>query len=223
MSLSLDFYQKARLQTDQIPSSRSEDWLNSGIKGNGWTAPYLNFSTVLHVDRPTFYGHVGAPCKEYDQFFQVGGDGHGIDPVILAFIAMQESSCNADAGGPTPGLMQVSCENYPNGVCTDSIQDNVNAGANYLRGRLDAANNNAIKAIGSYNGWFTAGQGLNGNRGLTEGYPCSAEGKSNGEPQNLNYLMQTLNGWFLGLDVYGDQNWIGKYKCQGNCDNGNIC
>jgi hypothetical protein len=25
----------------------------------------------------------------------------------LAFIAMQESSCNADAGGPTPGLMQV--------------------------------------------------------------------------------------------------------------------
>lgn len=71
---------------------------------------------------------------------------------------MQESSCNADAGGPTPGLMQVSCDNYPNGVCTDSIQDNVDAGANYLRQQLDASNNNAIAAIGSYNGWFTATQ-----------------------------------------------------------------
>lgn len=136
---------------------------------------------------------------------------------------MQESSCDANAGGPTPGLMQVSCENYPNGVCTTSIQDNVNAGANYLRQQLDANNNNAIAAIGNYNGWFTAGNGLNGNKGLTKGYPCSSEGKSNGEPQNLDYLHQTLNGWFTGQDPYGDQNWIGTYKCQGNCNSGHVC
>lgn len=116
--------------------------------------------------------------------------------------------------------MQVSCENYPNGQCTDSIQDNVNAGANYLRGRLDDAGGNAVSAFGKYNGWFTAGSGLNGNRGLTVDYPCSAEGKSNGEPQNLDYLQQVLNGWLLGLDVYGSDNWIGTYNCDQSCNNG---
>lgn len=202
---------------------RSEDWFNTGVDGSGWNPPYLNFTTLYHIDRPTFYAGVGGACQQYDQYFQIGGDSHGIDPVILAFIAMQESSCQADAGGPTPGLLQVSCDNYPNGVCTDSIQDNVNAGANYLQQQLIASGNNAIAAIGSYNGWFVAGEGLNGNNGLTEGYPCSDEGRSNGEPQNLDYLQETLNGWFTGQDVYGDQNWIGTYNCQGSCNSGDLC
>jgi hypothetical protein len=202
---------------------RSEDWFNTGLDGDGWDPPFLNFTTVYHIDRSTFYAGAGSNCEQYDQYFQVGGDGHGIDPVILAFIAMQESSCQADAGGPTPGLMQVSCDNYPNGVCTDSIQDNVNAGANYLQTQLQASGNNAIAAIGSYNGWFEAGSGLNNNKGLTEDYPCSSEGQSNGEPQNLDYLQQTLNGWFTGQNPYGDQNWIGTYKCQGACSGGNLC
>ncbi|KFY25827.1 hypothetical protein V493_04427 [Pseudogymnoascus sp. VKM F-4281 (FW-2241)] len=153
----------------------SEDWLNTGLTGNGWEPPHLALEDVIHISRPDFYAGVGSRCQQYDSYFQKGGDGHGIDPVILAIIAMQESSCNADAGGPTPGLMQVSCANYPNGVCTDSIQDNVDAGANYLRGQLDAANGNAVSAFGKYNGWFTAGLGLNGNRGLTTDYPCSEE------------------------------------------------
>jgi hypothetical protein len=136
---------------------------------------------------------------------------------------MQESSCNANAGGPTPGLMQVSCDNYPNGQCTGSLADNVNAGAQYLRAMLDQNGGNAIQAIGSYNGWFTAGSGLNGNRGLTVDYPCSAEGQSNGEPQNLDYLHQVINGWFTGQNVYGDQSWIGEYHCQGQCNGNNQC
>jgi hypothetical protein len=59
--------------------------------------------------------------------------------------------------------------------------------------------------------------------GMTQDYPCSAQGQANGEPQNLDYLQQTLNGWFTGQDVYGDENWIGEYQCSGNCDNGNLC
>lgn len=136
---------------------------------------------------------------------------------------MQESSCNADSGGPTPGLMQVSCANYPDGKCTGSIQDNVDAGANYLRQQLDGSGNNALLAVGSYNGWFVKGSGLNGGKGLTKGYPCSSEGKGNGEPQNLDYLQETLNGWFMGMDVYGSQSWIGTYKCSGSCGGGDVC
>ncbi|PMD16298.1 glycoside hydrolase family 23 protein [Hyaloscypha hepaticicola] len=192
----------------------SEDWFNTGLNSGGWNPPFLDFTSLYHINRPQFYSGVGAACAQYDSYFQSAGDSHGIDPTILAFIAMQESSCNADAGGPTPGLMQVACENYPNGVCTDSLQDNVDAGANYLSSQLQATGNNAIAAIGAYNGWFP---------GMTQDYPCSAQGQANGEPQNLDYLQQTLNGWFTGQDVYGDETWIGDYQCSGNCDNGNLC
>ncbi|CAI7677045.1 hypothetical protein N7533_000251 [Penicillium manginii] len=218
---------KAEGATDKVTSKTgpngSEDWLNTGITGGGWKPPYLALEDIYHISLDTFYDGIGSPCKKYDNYFQSAGSKYSIDPVILAVLAMQESSCNADAGGPTPGLMQVSCENYPNGKCTDSIQDNVNAGANYFHGQLKETGGNAIQAFGRYNGWFVAGSGLNQNKGLTEDYPCSSEGRSNGEPQNLDYVHQVLNGWLLGLDVYGDDNWIGTYKCDQKCGDGSKC
>lgn len=178
---------------------------------------------MYHISIDDFYNGIGSACQQYDQYFQSASSKYGIDAVILAVIAMQESSCNADAGGPTPGLMQVSCDNYPNGQCTDSIQDNVDAGTHYLKSQLDSAGGNAIEAFGSYNGWFTANSGLNNNQGLTEEYPCSSEGQSNGVPQNLDYLHQVLNGWLMGLDVYGDDSWIGTYHCDQSCSDGSKC
>jgi hypothetical protein len=64
-----------------------------------------------------------------------------------------------------------------------------------------------------YDGWFTTGSGVNGGKGLTVEYPCSEEDRANGVPQRLDYLHQVLNGWFMGLDVYGDDGWTGAYKC----------
>lgn len=86
---------------------RSEDWLNTGITGDGWTPPFLALEDVYHISIDQFYGSIGSSCKQYDQYFQSAGSKYSVDPVILAVIAMQESSCNANAGGPTPGLMQV--------------------------------------------------------------------------------------------------------------------
>lgn len=202
---------------------RSEDWLNTGITTSGWNPPFLALEDTIHISITDFYGNIGSACQKYDSYFQSASSTYNVDAVILAVIAMQESSCNADAGGPTPGLMQVSCDNYPNGQCTDSIQDNVDAGTKYFKTQLDSANGNALVAFGSYNGWFTADSGLNGGKGLTEDYPCSAEGQSNGEPQNLDYLHQVLNGWFMGLDVYGDDSWIGTYRCDQSCNDGSKC
>ena len=120
--------------------------------------------------------------------------------------------------------MQVACDNYPDHTCSGhSISDNVDAGANLLRQTLDDNDNNAVAAIGAYNGWFTAGSGMNDNKGLTQGYPCSQEGRSNGDPQNLDYLQQTLNGWFQGKDVYGDDSYIGTYQCSGSCNGNDLC
>lgn len=206
----------------------SEDWLNSGVKGNGWEPPYLDINKIAHIKLEDYYNNVGRPCRQYDQYFKSSGQKYNIDPAILAFIAMQESSCNADAGGPTPGLMQCEPRNCQNGKdnCQYPIQDNVDCGAHVLRAALDNTGGNAVHALGSYNGWFTAsdGTGLNGGRGLTEDYPCSQKGIDHGVPQNLNYLHEILNGWFQGYDMYGaDRDKDGMYNCNQNCNDGGLC
>ena len=140
---------------------------------------------------------------------------------------MQESSCNADedSGNGTPGLMQVSCDNYADHSCDKkSTGDNVDAGAKELKDHLQQYDNNIIQALGQYNGWFTAGdESADSGKGLTEDYPCSAAGKGNGDPQNLDYLQETPNGWFQGLDVYGSDSFIGTYQCAGSCGSGKEC
>ncbi|TQS33671.1 hypothetical protein Golomagni_05975 [Golovinomyces magnicellulatus] len=83
----------------------SQAWLNTGLTGNGWEPPYLDINKIAHISLDDYYKKVGKPCAQYDQYFKAAGKKYNIDPAILAFIAMQESSCNADAGGSTPGLM----------------------------------------------------------------------------------------------------------------------
>ncbi|KAH8171773.1 transglycosylase SLT domain-containing protein [Sarocladium implicatum] len=206
----------------------SEEWLNSGLRDGGWNPPFLDINSLSHVSLEDYYGGVGSRCAQYDENFRASGEKYNIDPAILAFIAMQESSCNADAGGPTPGLMQCDPSNCPNGSgsCQYPVQDNVDCGAQVLRNYLDNAGGNAVHALGAYNGWFTADDntGLNGGKGLTTDYPCSSEGQSRGVPQNLDYLHEVLNGWFQGYDIYGDDAGLGgSFNCQGNCDNGGLC
>lgn len=210
---------------DACGPNGSQAWLNTGLEGNGWEPPFLDINKIAHIDLETYYQNVGAPCRQYDQYFKSAGDKYNIDPAILAFIAMQESSCNADAGGSTPGLMQCDPSNCQNGRgdCQYPIQDNVDCGAHVLRAALDNTGQNAVHALGSYNGWFTAddGTGLNGGKGLTASYPCSSEGRSHGDPQNLNYIHEILNGWFQGYDMYGsDSRLDGKYNCDQSCNNG---
>ncbi|KAF2759467.1 putative extracellular soluble lytic transglycosylase [Pseudovirgaria hyperparasitica] len=200
-------------------------WLNSGMdQDSGWKPPFLDFDTIKHISKEQFYDGPGSACRKYDWAFSAAADEFNIDAAILAMIAQQESSCNADAGGSTPGLMQVACGNYPGGVChPKDIKLNVRMGAKYFRDRLDESDNNVLKALGNYNGWFTGGSGRNGNKGLTKSYPCSNEGKSNGDPQNLDYLHQQVNGWFMGLNPYGDESWIGTNRCSGSCKDGKAC
>jgi hypothetical protein len=120
--------------------------------------------------------------------------------------------------------MQVACENYPDGQCTTDVGEAVEAGAVFIRKQLNETNNNAILAFGNYNGWFTAaeGYGLNGGRGLTEGYVCTQESRNNGGPADLDYLQHLFNGWLMGLDPQGQDSWIGEYQCRG-CTDGKVC
>jgi hypothetical protein len=90
----------------------AEDWFNTGMDGNGWNPPYMGVADVIHISLNEFYSQAGQGCSQFDGYFQAAASQYNIDPVFYAVIAMQESSCDATATGPTPGLMQVACENY---------------------------------------------------------------------------------------------------------------
>ncbi|KAG8407785.1 hypothetical protein J3459_018354 [Metarhizium acridum] len=196
----------------------SQEWLNRGVRGNGWNPPFLDVRNITHVPLKAFYKGIGADCEKYDRFFKISGMKYDINPAILAFIAWQESFCKADATGPAPGLFQCDPSNCQNGKknCQYPIMENSDCGAHVLRVALNRAEGNIIYALGLYNGWFTAGDrtGLNGGKGLTENYPCSEEGKVYRVPLDLNYLHNMLNGWFQGYDMRSEDTYTGgTYYC----------
>jgi hypothetical protein len=90
----------------------------------------MALENIYHITIDDSCNGIGSSCPQYDQYLHSAASKYSVVSVARTMTAMQESSCNADAGGPTPGLIQVSCENYPNGRCTVPIQDNVNAGTN---------------------------------------------------------------------------------------------
>jgi hypothetical protein len=89
-----------------------EDWFNTGMNNSGWNPPYMGIADVQHISLAEFYSGAGQGCSQYDSYFQAAASQYNTDPVFYAVIAMQESSCDATATGPTPGLMQVACQNY---------------------------------------------------------------------------------------------------------------
>lgn len=80
-------------------------------------------ASVVHTSTSSFYAGVGQQCKQYDRYFAESAARHSLDPMLLAAVAMQESSCNAEAASSTgiPGLMQVACVNFPGGRCSDDV------------------------------------------------------------------------------------------------------
>ena len=92
----------------------SQAWLDTGLKDRGWNPPFLDINSLSTISLDDYYAGFGSACQQYDQAFQNSGQKYGINPAILAVLAMQESSCDANAGGPTPGLMQCDPSNCQN-------------------------------------------------------------------------------------------------------------
>ena len=100
---------------DACGPNGAEEWLNRGVVNKGWNPPFLSINNLTHISLDAYYNGVGRSCKQYDQYFKSSGKKYNIDPAILAFLVMQQSSCNADAGTATPGLMQCAPFNCQNG------------------------------------------------------------------------------------------------------------
>lgn len=178
----------------------SQDFLNCGINGDGWTPAPVKMGMIKTVTlesepaKTTF-----APCQKYNSIFEKYGRKYNIPPIFLAAFAMQESSCKVndmgDNGGAW-GLMQITsdkCGGAPGGNCADPDY-NIGMGAKTFADGLSASGGNVLLALGAYNGW---------EKGLTHSQAVAA--KQTGCcvcQQNLDYLQQFLNGWILGVDPY---------------------
>ncbi|KAI0341952.1 lysozyme-like protein [Trametopsis cervina] len=196
--------------TEQITATSgpngSEDWLNFGVEtAAGWNPPELKITDIVAKDLGDVLkqpNNVFTNCAPYvDDFYQVGAQT-GLPPILLASIAMQESSCNAGetGGAGEQGLMQITkdkCGGAPGGNCKDP-GFNIRTGATFFKNLLDSEGGNLLRTLGGYNGW---------NPKMTV---KSANAAGGCRVNNLDYLHQTLNGWVQGRAPTSNPR-LGKY------------
>ncbi|KAI0675291.1 hypothetical protein C8Q78DRAFT_1011494 [Trametes maxima] len=195
------------------------DWLNCGVEdGGGWRPPYVKVSDIVAVDLGQAIQDPHSPfkaCSAYIETFTRHANEHGIPPILVASIAMQESSCNPETvgGAGEQGLMQITrdkCGGAPGGNCRD-VEFNVAAGVSYFASVLNANGGSLLKTLGAYNGWNEKMTVSAATAAAHEGCcPCQ---------NNLDYLMQTMNGWVLNKDPRQSSPRIGKYFNLDQCYN----
>lgn len=104
-------------------------WLNCGIDGGGWQPPFFTIKDLKIRSLSDVINSGNSPfesCRNFLQHFEVNAAQYGIPSIIIASIAMQESSCNPDTvgGGGEQGIMQIThdkCINPPNNNCRDPV------------------------------------------------------------------------------------------------------
>jgi len=192
------------------------DWLNCGVDGSGWKPPKVTVGNVIAMDLNTALQNPKSPfkaCSQFiDLFYKYAGE-FNVPPILVASIAMQESTCDPHTvgGGGEQGLMQITkdkCGGAPGGNCQDP-DFNVRTGVKYFAGVLEGNNGNLLETVGMYNGWEI---------GLTIAKATAARHSSCCRCQNnLDYLHQTFNGWMQNVDPYATH--MGKYFNLDVCGN----
>lgn len=145
---------------------------------------------------------------------------YDLPAILIASIAMQESTCNKDGewqsltedshlphanlvlmltpsitasgdNGGAHGLMQITSDKCTSGISCSDPDYNVKTGAKYLKDQLDTYNGNVLLAMGAYNGWY---------KGLTVAKATAIKDSCCECQNNINYHMQMLNGESLSID-----------------------
>jgi hypothetical protein len=177
-----------------------ESWLNCGVDGSGWSPPQVTPSDLVYIPLDQAMTDSNSPfqaCSPYVQYFKQYGNQYGIPDILLASIALQESSCNpSEKTDGTIGLMQITTDKCDGLSISDCMEpdNNIRIGTEYLAGLLQQNNNNIVSCIGQYNGWFTGMTISDATKAAAKGH-CSWQ-------QNLDYLQQFFNGWMQNQDAY---------------------
>ncbi|CDO77312.1 Glycoside Hydrolase Family 23 protein [Trametes cinnabarina] len=193
------------------------DWMNCGIENGGWNPPFVKVSDIVTVDLQDAIKDPNTPfkaCSDYIDLFVKYANQHGVPPILIASIAMQESSCNRNevGGAGEQGLMQITqdkCHGAPGGDCKDP-DFNIRTGTAFFADTLNSNGGSLLLTLGNYNGW---------RKGMTyEDATAAAHGKCCLCQNNLDYLQQTLNGWAMNIDPTGSLQ-LGKFFNLNICHN----
>ena len=93
----------------------------------GQSPPSLRLSQLKTVSLTDALKDPRSPfhaCKPYLPLFNAAAKRHNLPPILLASLAMQESSCNPDARGDNGGahglmqLVRVSLSSIPSAFCS---------------------------------------------------------------------------------------------------------
>ncbi|KAF7361723.1 Membrane-bound lytic murein transglycosylase F [Mycena venus] len=198
----------------------SLDWMNCG---GGWNPPHVTVQDLKVVDLNDALKDPNSPftaCKDFTGLFYKYAGEFGLQPIMLAAFAMQESSCNPGTvgGGGEQGLMQITkekCGGAPGGNCRDP-DFNIRTGAKYFAQTLNDAGNNVFLAVGNYNGWVP--RPLHGGRPAAlarttwTSMPPSLPSRTAHRLTMIPFtssLHQYFNGWLQNINAY--YNHLGKY------------
>ncbi|CAL1707375.1 unnamed protein product [Somion occarium] len=150
--------------TDKITATSGPngqiDWLNCGLNGGGWNPPQVSVQDLVVKDLAQSLKEPNSPFKPCEPFlglFEQHARSNGIEPIMIASIAMQESGCkpNVVGGAGEQGLMQITkdkCGEAPGGNCQDPDY-NIRKGTEFFASTLKANGGNVLLAVGKYNGW----------------------------------------------------------------------
>jgi len=175
-----------------------QDWFNCGLNDGGWTPPMIKLEQLVFMplaDALKLKNNQFSGCESLLSIFQEVSQSTGVPDIMLASIAMQESSCNPKSySAGSTGLFQLSsdlCSPYSD--CYDP-KSNTEGGANYINTLLKQFNGNIAEVMGNYNGWYA---GIKPSD--VQNMPCA-------ERQNWNYLQNIFNGFMQGVDGYSNGN-----------------
>ncbi|KAH9931064.1 lysozyme-like protein [Epithele typhae] len=184
------------------------EFFNCGVNDGGWKPPMITVDQIVTVELSDALKDNNSPfkaCSKYIDTFYKYASQHGLPAILIASIAMQESSCNPGTvgGGGEQGLMQITqekCVGAPGGNCQD-VDFNIRTGTKFFADTLNGNGGSLLKTFGNYNGWF---------EGMTYSDATKAQWSSCCRCQNnLDYLQQVLNGWLQNVDPYTAH--MGKY------------
>lgn len=194
------------------------EWLNCGVTGGGWNPPNVGVNDLVVKDLRSVLGqpnNIFKNCAPYVDLFEEFSSQYNVPTILVASIAMQESSCNPNTvgGAGEQGLMQITrdkCQGRDDAGCREP-RFNIQQGVSYFSKTLAECGGNVLETIGRYNGWSPK---------MTYGSATAAAHTSCCRCQNnLDYVHQTLNAWAQGIDPYA--NHIGKYFNLDVCDPNN--
>lgn len=184
----------------------AEAFMNCGMDSGSWNPPNVQLSDIVYMDLRQAISDPNSPfgaCAALIDAFESAAQQTGLPSILLASLAMQESSCNpgATGGAGEIGLMQITPDKCQ-GDCYDAAT-NLGIGARYFKTVLDSHNGNLFQTTGEYNGWYP---GM--NPGDVLGNPCPQQ-------QNLDYLHHMYNHWMQNRDPNGAGTERNKEACGG--------